>query len=135
MTAEAYLEQIKKLAAIIENKKEEYTRWVGLASGGGDLSAVERVKASKNPRQIPQAIVQYVELEREIRELMRQRDAIIATIERLPAIEYQILYRLYVKDCTLKEIAYQFHKSYAWAKKKKKNALRLVQSLVDKAEG
>lgn len=131
MRAVEYLDQIKKLDAIISNKGEEYRRSVELASGLGEFSVGERVQASRNLQQIPNAIARYIDIEREIDELKRKRSEIIGTIERLPSVEYKILYQLFVKDSTLKELAYQFDKSYDWVKKKKHKALKIVQGMID----
>ena len=133
MTAEEYLEQIKKIDAMIGNKDEEYRRLVGLASGLGDFSVAERVQSSKNLQQIPNAIAKYIDVEREIEGLKRKRAEIIKTIERLPLVEYKTIYILFVKDgdFTLKDIAWEFHKSYDWAKKKKRRALGLIQKIID----
>lgn len=130
--AEEYLDQIKKLDAIITNKTEEYKRLVELSQGLGDFSVAERVQSTRNLQQIPNAIAKYIDIEREIDELKKKRADIIRTIEQLPSVEYKIIYKLYVKDFTLKEIAYEFDRSYEWVKKWKQKALRMVQSILDK---
>jgi DNA-directed RNA polymerase specialized sigma subunit len=132
LRAEEYLDQIKKIDAVIINKSEEYRRWVGIASGHGDFSVGERVQASRNLHQIPNAIAKYIDIEREIDDLKQKRAEIIKTIEQLPSVEYKIIYMLYVKDSTLKEIAFDFERSYEWVKKRRKNALRMVQNIIDK---
>lgn len=131
MRAVEYLDQIKKIDAIISNKNEEYRRLVELSSGLGDFSVSERVKSSRKLQQIPNAIAKYIDIEREIEDLKRKRAEIIGTIERLPSVEYKIIYMLFVKDYTMKEIAYHFHKSYDWAKKKKGKALKMLQNMID----
>jgi RNA polymerase sigma factor (sigma-70 family) len=95
----------------------------------------ERVQASRNLQQIPNAIAKYIDIEREIDDLKQKRAEIIKTIEQLPSVEYKIIYMLYVKDFTYKEIAYDFGMSYEWVKKRRKNALRLVQDIIDKERG
>lgn len=134
MRAEEYLDQIKKIDAIIINKSEDYRRWVGIASGNGDFSVGERVQSSRNLHQIPNAIAKYIDIEREIDDLKQKRAEIIKTIEQLPSVEYKIIYMLYVKDSTLKEIAFDFERSYEWVKKRRKKALRMVQNILDKGE-
>jgi DNA-directed RNA polymerase specialized sigma24 family protein len=39
---------------------------------------------------------------------------------------------LYVKDFTYKEIAYDLGMSYEWVKKRRRNALRIIQNILDK---
>lgn len=131
MRAEEYLDQIKKIDAIITNKSEEYRRLVELATGLGDFSVTERVQTSRNLKQIPNAIAKYIDIEREIDELKRKRAEIIKTIEQLPSIEYKIIYKLYVKDYTRKEIAYEYKKSYEWVKTRRRRGLKLIQAMLD----
>ena len=131
MIAEEYLDQIKKIDAIIRNKSEDYRRWVDLASGLGDFSVSERVQSSRNLQKNSNAIINYIAIEQEIDELKRKRAEIIRTMEQLPSIEYKILYKLYVEDYTRKEVAYLFHRSYEWVKKKRQRGLKLIQKMID----
>ena len=133
MQAEKYLQRIKQIDVIIGNKIEDHKKWVEIAEGLGGASAGERVQSSKNLQQIPNAIGRYIDIEREIDALKQERQAIISTIERLPTTEYDLVYKLYVKDFTLKELAYHFGKSYDWVKVKKRHALTLIQVIVDEA--
>lgn len=133
MTAERYLEQIKKLDAIISNKLKDYKRWVGIAEGLGGFSAGERVQTSRNLHQIPEAIGRYIDIEGEIEGYRKQRADIIATLERLPQTEYDLLYKLYVEGSRPKEIAYRFDRSYEWVMKEKRKALDSLQRILDKA--
>jgi DNA-directed RNA polymerase specialized sigma24 family protein len=131
MTAEKYLQRIKQIDAIIVNKLNDHKRWVELAEGLGGFSVSERVQSSRNLYKIPDAIGRYIDIENEISALKRERQAIIKTIERLPPTEYDLIYKLYVQDYTMKEIAYHRGKSYEWVKIKKRVALRLVQGMID----
>lgn len=134
MNAEEYLDQYKKLDTIISNEEEEYRRLVASASGLGDFSVSERVQSSRDLHKLQNAIAKYMDLEKKIERLKAKRQSIIDTIERLPFVEYKVLYILYVKagDFTLKDIAWEFHKSYDWAKWKKRKALKMVQQIIDK---
>jgi DNA-directed RNA polymerase specialized sigma24 family protein len=131
MKAITYLERIKKIDSMIRNKLRDYDRWVGVAEGLGGASNGERVQSSRNLHRGADAIGNYIDIEAEIRSLRRERQEIIETIERLPSTEYDLVYRLYVQDYTMKEIAYQKSKSYEWVKLKKRRALLLVQALLD----
>ena len=134
MQAEKYLKRIKQIDILIANKLEEHKRLVGVAEGLGGFSVGDKVQTSKNLQQIPNAIARYADIEREIDELNRERQAIINTIEKLPAAEYEVIYRLYVQDNSIKEIAYQKGKSYAWVKYIKSNGLKLLQDILDGRE-
>lgn len=131
MRAVEYLDQIKKIDVMIKNKSEEYRRLVNLASGQGDFSILERVMATRDPQRIPEAIARYIDIEREIKELNRKREEIIATVERLSTVEYEIIYDLFVNGCTLKEVAYRHHRSYEWTIKKKRQALAHLEKILN----
>ena len=135
MTAERYLEQIKKLDAIISNKLKDYKRWVGIAEGLGGFSAGERVQTSRNLHQIPEAIGRYIDIEGEIEGYRKQRADIIATLERLPQTEYDLLYKLYVEGSRPKEIAYEYDRSYDWVVKGRRKALEMLQHILDEQKG
>lgn len=141
MRAETYLERIKKIDVLILNKTREHRRWVDSAEGLSGDAAGERVQSSRNLQRVADAIGNYIDLEREIKALEAEKQNIIRTIEHLPSVEYDILHKLYVgkydkkldrmQYATLKDIAYQYKKSYDWAKKKKQRALRLLGAVLD----
>lgn len=141
MRAETYLERIKKIDVLILNKNREHRRWVDAADGMGGNASGDRVQASRNLHRGADAIGNYIDLEREIKALEAEKQNIIHTIERLPSVEYDILHKLYVgkydkkldrmQYATIKDIAYQYEKTYDWAKKKKQHALRLLQGILD----
>ena len=135
MTAEQYLEQIKKFDAIISNKKRDYERKISEADGLGGYTVSERVKTSRNLHRGSDAIIEYISIEEEIRELERKRKGIIETLQQLPCDEYKILYAIYVDGYRVKELPSRFKMSYDWVRKKKRKALDLVQQIIDKKEG
>lgn len=141
MRAETYLERVKKIDVLILNKRREYWRWVDAAEGLSGAAAGERVQSTRNLHRGADAIGNYIDLEREIPALEAEKQNIIHTIERLPSVEYDILHKLYVgkydkkldrmQYASLKDIAYQYKKSYDWAKKKKQHAMRLLGAVLD----
>jgi DNA-directed RNA polymerase specialized sigma24 family protein len=131
MNAETYLDRIKKIDSMIKNKLRDYARWVEVADGLGGAALGERVQSSRNLHRGSDAIDTYIDIEREINALKKERQAIIQTIEQLPSDEYGVLYKLYVENYTLKEIAHHFGKCYDWARYKRQDGLRLVQDLLD----
>lgn len=130
MSAEQYLERIKKIDEMIRNKKEDHQRWVEIAEGLGGFSVGDKVQSSRNLRQIPDAIGRYIDIEQEINDLEQERQRIIKTIEKLPIDEYKILYGIYVKDSTMKDLVYSLGMSYSWVKQKKKEGLERIQSFL-----
>ena len=135
MTAEEYLEQIKTIDAIIINKRKERKRWESIADSLGGFSVSDRVQTSRNLHRGSDAIGEYIDIDREIEELEGKRQGIIDTIQRLPSIEYRVLYMLFVEDYMLKELPSEFNKSYAWVKDKKRKALKHVQNIIDEKKG
>ena len=131
MTTEEYLDQIKKYDEMIKNREEDYQRKVEKASSLGGFSVTERVQSSRNLHKDQDAIAEYLDIERDIARLKEKRQKIIALIERLPFIEYKVIYILFVKegDFALKDVAWEFHRSYDWAKKRKRKALRMIQRM------
>lgn len=130
MNAETYLDRIKKIDSMIKNKLRDYQRWVEQADGLGGAALGERVQSSRNLHRGSDSIITYIDLEREINALKKERQRIIETIEQLPSAEYEVIYMLYVDYYTLKEVAYHKGKSYKWAKDHKRLGLELVQSLL-----
>lgn len=133
MTAEQYLNQIKKLDAMIRNKLKDYDRWVEVAEGLGGASDGERVKSSRNLHRSADAIGNYVDIENEVQSLKLERQAIIKTIEQLPTDEYDVLYKLYVQYYSRKEVAYHYGRSLDWVKTRKAKGLKLIQAVLDEA--
>jgi DNA-directed RNA polymerase sigma subunit (sigma70/sigma32) len=131
---EKYLSRIKKIDTLISNKKNEYKRLKDIAYGLGGYSEGERVMSSKTYDKSANAICHYVDIEKEIDKLESERAAIIDNINSLPSDECKIIYKLYVQyeqDYTLKELSYEFKRSYAWVKKKKKKAMNLLKKMVE----
>lgn len=131
MTAEEYLQRIKTIDLIIINKRNERQYWVEIADSLGEFSTSERVQASRNLHKKQEAINNYIDIDRKIEALQKEREGIIKTIERLPPIDYDVIYKIYVRGCTLKEIAYSYKMSYSWAKNARTKALNRLQSILD----
>lgn len=136
MNATEYLEQVKKIDILIENNRHERQRWFARANSIGPSYSEETPShGTSDPHKLSNAIATYSDIDREIAELELKREAIIHTIGRLPSDECSVIYKLYVqyKDYpTIKDVAYDKHMSYDWVKKRKSNALRLLQEILDK---
>ena len=131
MSAEERLERIKKIDSMIKNKLRDHARWLEVADGLCGASLGERVQSSRNLHRGSDAIDTYIDLEREINALKQERQRIIETIEQLPSAEYDVIYKLYVEDYTMKEVAYHSGKTYDWVKRHKRSALLMLQTFSD----
>lgn len=131
MRAEQYLERIKKIDALIEVKKEDSSRWFGIAAGLGGFSTSDAVQSTKNPHKMADAVTKRIEIENEIKALEAEREDIFKTLERLPSAEYMVLIKYYINGDRIKQIARRFGMSYDWAKKKKAAALDHLQAILD----
>ena len=75
-----------------------------------------------------------MDLEREAEHYKRQRDDIISTIQRLGAVHYDVLHKVYVQNIQLKEIATQYHKRREWASIMHREALESLEKILNKGE-
>ncbi len=131
MEAEEYLKRIKKIDALTRNKQNEIDRLRAAATGLSGFASGESVQSTKNPHKAQDAIAKYCDLESEIGALKAERKEIIKNLEKLPALDYDFLFKLYAEDYTFKELASEFRRSYDWAKWKKRNALAKLQAILD----
>ena len=132
MQAKEYIEQIEMLDKQIENKMAEAAMWREKAMSLGGFSSAGRVQESKDPHKAENIRAKYMDIEAEAKRLEAKRESIIKTIERLPPIEYDILYKFYVLRIPLKEIAINNKKAYSWAANNKNKAMCHLQSILDK---
>ena len=138
MKAKEYLEQLRKLDKLIENKLAEKERWQCIATTTTAQLSGERVQSSGNQQKMADAVCRYRELESEINacidRFVDQRQEIIATIELLDVTEYDILHKVYVQYMTLQETADALDKSYTWLATMHGTALKQVQRILDERE-
>lgn len=149
--AKEYLLQVRKLDAIIRNKKMEIAQWKDIATGTTSNSEGERVQSSSDPHKMENAVVTYADIEKEMVEelvsFVKKKNEIIATIQQLNTTEYDVIHKMYigvleedqhgfsyVKYLTLDEIAELYEKSYSWATSIHGRALKNVQMIIDKKD-
>lgn len=137
MNAKIFLQQIKKLDRMIENKQIEKAQWKELATSTTTQLNGEKVQSSHNPHKMANAIVKYIDLEREIdscidRLIDTKRD-VISVIEQLNPDEYDVLHKFYIQGLSFKEIAFADKKkrSESWATTIHGRALKNVQRILD----
>ena len=148
MRAKEFLQQLVKLDMMIENKLIERNQWksiaMGTTSGGADViingvtQKMDKVQSSGNPQKMADAVAKYVDLEAEIDavidELIETKKDVIAVIEMLTPIEYDLLHKVYVQRIELEAVGGMHQKSYNWAKTTHGRALKNVQKILDERE-
>ena len=136
MNAKEFLQQIRKLDKLIENKLAEVQQWKEIATNVSPNMTGERVKSSGNPHKIADAIGRYIDLEREINQdidnLVETKKDVISVIEQLNATEYDVIHKIYVQYLTFDEVAYACKHSKSWATTIHGRALKHIQEILDK---
>lgn len=152
MNAKEYLNQLVKLDTVIQNKMVEKELWLdialGVTSGGksilverngkSELHNMERVQSSGSQQKMADAIDRFVDLEREINQLVDglidMKREIVRTIELLNATEYDVLHKRYIQNMTFDEIGAAKDKSKSWATTVHGRALQSLQRILDEQE-
>ncbi len=138
MTAKEFLKQIRKLDTMIRNKMAEKDQWKSVAFGITGRTDGERVQSSGNQQKMASAVDRYVDIEREIDEYVDQlidaKREVIATIELLDTVEYDLLHKVYVQNYTLKELAIESGNSESWATTTHGRALQHLQEVLNRKE-
>lgn len=129
-----YLKRIEKIDYLLENKKEEYAFYKDKAVGTTSQLSADKVQSSGNQQKMADAIGEYLEIKEEINLLEAERKDIIHTIEQLPAKEYKVLYRRYVKRMTFKAIGADCGQSESWASTVYGRALKSLQRILNAKE-
>ena len=136
MKTETYLGLVKKLNMLIDNKELEKQELFTLATkttqvlsdmpkapGVSDKVGNLSVKLLMKDQEINHVIDVYVDLKHEI----------IEQIEKLPADEYEVLYKYYVLDEGLFDIADDRSQSVDWIKKLKWRGISKIKVIQSEA--
>lgn len=111
MTVCEWLESIKKLDQLIECKYEERERLIAIATSitSGAIDGMPHGNTGTVNQKMQDAVVELVMLEKELTVLIdkyiNERQKIIDTLEKLPAMEYGVLHRYYIQYMTYEKIA------------------------------
>lgn len=117
--ARDYLEQLKSIDKIIENKLKEKEQWRAMALSTTTQMGGERVQSSHNPQKMSDAIVKYIELEDEINEYVDKladlKKEIISLLDKVDnTLEYTVLHKRYVQYKSFGKIAAEENYSYQY---------------------
>lgn len=142
MRAKEYVLRARRLDRLIENKMAERAQWFAMATSTTAPFAPEtgvRVQTSGGKQNMENAIVRYIEIEREmddaIKSLVEEKQQIIRTLEMLNTAEYDVLHQLYIQGKTLQEVADKRGCSYSNITTIHGRALQSLQKILDGAEG
>ena len=139
MDAKKYLQQVSKLNKLIENKMIEKEQWKAIAISTGTFSDGERVQSSGSQQKMADAVCKCVDIERELDDCIDRyidtKNEVIHTIEQLPAVEYDVLHKIYIQEKTLADVAAICDRAYSWATTIHGRALKMVQDMLDGREG
>lgn len=138
MNATEFLLQIKKCEKLIENTREEIEKWHELAENITVNTSDIRVKISGHSDKVGNSVTEYIDNEKKLQkmlvDLMLKRKSIIDKIEQLQADEYDVLYKIYVQDMKVYEVAAMLDRSYSGIKHIKRNAIKNLQKILDAEE-
>lgn len=136
MKAKDFLKEIARIEKLIENKKEERERWRDIALNITGSYDGERVQSSGNQQKMATAVINSVDLEREIEadilRLYRKRQEIIGVLEELPLQDYELLYSIYVQKKSFVEVAEERGCTYSNITTNHGTALKKVQRIIDR---
>lgn len=145
MDAIEYLKQIERIDRLTQNKLDEIEHWKTVASSvtvavttvniGGEKHGLEKVQSTTRPDKMATAVCNYVDIEaayrQDLADLAEARRQIIKTIEQLPLDEYDVLYKRYIENKQVKEIAIEMKKSRSWITTTHRSALKSLQTILD----
>ena len=134
MNGKEYVEQIKKLDTLINNKLAESRQWRDLALSITSKTDGERVQSTGDQQKMSSAIDKCIDIEREVDSLVDEyiakKKEIIKTIEQLPEAEYDVLHKIYVQYKTLYEVADERNIAYSWATTIHGRALKSLDNIL-----
>lgn len=133
MSPERYLERVKQIDVLIINRLHDYERWFNLSRDIMGFPRSEKADATSNFDKIPNAVANYCDIERYIQALKAEREVIIRNVEKLPRMEYIVLYDIFInpQELRLKDIGYKINRGENTVKKIKKRGLRRLKSIID----
>lgn len=134
MTAKENLLRIRKLDKLIENKMAEAQQWREIATNISANMSGERVQSSGSTDTVANAVCKAMDLENEAELFKWEKENIIKQIEKLDAVHYDVLHKIYVQDIPIKSIAAQYHKRYEWASRKHREALEAYEKIFKESE-
>ena len=138
MNAKKFLYQYEKLKALIDSKEQKIISLKEKAVKITVQSYDEKVQSSGRKDSMAEAVTDYTDLEREVQqeisECQDRQKEIERVLECLPTPEFRVLHKRFIECKELYIIADEMGKSYSWANKTQRRALKHVQEILDERE-
>lgn len=135
INAKDYLLRLKKLDKIINNKLIEKEQWQNLATSTTSRLSPDKVQSSGSQSKMADAVIKYIDLEKEIDKLIdeyiKAKTEAIEMIEKLNAVEYDVLHKFYIQGKDFYSIAEDYKRTYSWATSKHGTALKNLQKVLE----
>ena len=130
-----YLNQIRLLDRIVQNRKRQKERWLEIAKNISASYENERVQSSGSQQRMADAVVASIDFGNEMDAAIIQREAekqhIISQLEKLKPDEYDVLYGLYVDFKSPDDVAEDCGKSRSWVTSMHGQALVSLGKILD----
>ena len=135
MNADLYLRQLEINELRIENKIAEIQQLESLAMDISPHLTDIKVKSSSDPQRAQEVLAKLIdakdELSKEVDNLIDLETEIKRNLEKLPPLEYDVLYRLYIRHQTLQEVADQKNYTRQAVYKIKNKGLENLQKIIN----
>jgi len=148
LDAKEYMEQVRKMDRLIENKMIEKEQWKAIAEGTTTCNEGERVQSSSNQQKMESAVLKMIEIQEEIEkqilDFIKIKREVADTISQLKAVEYDVLHKMYigvletdgkgkvyVHYLDFQEVADMNRKTYSWATTTHGRALEEVRKIIE----
>lgn len=129
MDAEAWLDDIYKLDELIQAKRAERMRiWEAACGTVAGMDGMPHAPGISD--KVGNLAVKLADVDDAIKQYEAERSAKIAVLERLPASEYGVLHREYIRGMTREKIAEEMDYSTVQVWRIKKRAMRRLEDLL-----
>lgn len=138
MEAREYLEKVKKIDKLIENKMIEMSQWQAIAEGTSMSGTGDRVQTSGSLHKMEDAVIRIVEIKNEINDIilknMDYKQDVISTIEQLEPNYYDVLHKIYIQGMQLAEVVVAYQSTMRSVTRRKAKALKQLQNILNERE-
>lgn len=135
MKAIDYLEQVDACESRIENKITEIQRLEAMATNISSHLSEVKVSSTPNPQRIQEVWTRLIEAQAELMDevdkLIALKIEVIGTLEKLPLIEYDVLYKIYISHYSVQQVAEKKNYTRQGIYDIKDRALEKLQKILD----